>query len=179
MILKTSHFSSLSSSSPIAPKQIPATQTPQPGETRYESSETTDTCSNQSLHGTQEHCRHQVDHRGGANEATMKMTRVAHVNTVHRSGRSKNMKQHALGCEYIQIKADSRQFTPRPTAGTRRDPCGQLIAAGHRKPPWSTTAFVCTFWKMNHQDVVNSGFVTEKFHDKCPQEWTKHAWNTL
>jgi len=53
------------------------------------------------------------------------------------------------------------------------------MAACNGIPPWSTKAFVHTFWAIEHHDVVSSGIFKYEFCDNRPQEWTKKAWNII
>jgi len=55
--------------------------------------------SNASLTGTQRQHRHLLVHRNAANPATENITQDAHLKIIHMTGRSKNKKQHAIGCE--------------------------------------------------------------------------------
>jgi hypothetical protein len=56
--------------------------------------------------GTQPERRHKLVHRNAANAATNLMTLEAHLKIICKTGCSKNMKQHAVGCEYIHIEAN-------------------------------------------------------------------------
>jgi seryl-tRNA(Sec) selenium transferase len=67
--------------------------------------------SNTGLIGTKEERRHKLVHRDAANAATQHMTQDAHLKIVRKTGSSKNKKQHAVGCEYIDFKANSGQLT--------------------------------------------------------------------
>jgi hypothetical protein len=55
--------------------------------------------------------RHKLVHRVAANAATKHMTHDAHLKIVRKTGSSKNNKQHAVGCGYIHIEANSSKFT--------------------------------------------------------------------
>jgi hypothetical protein len=65
--------------------------------------------SNTSLIGTQPEYRLQLVHREAANAATKHITDDAHLKIVRKSGSSTNMKQHAVGCEYLHTTVNSRQ----------------------------------------------------------------------
>jgi len=87
-----------------------ATQIPQTGESRSESSETTGASSNASLEGTQQQCRHQLVHCKAANVATENMTQDAHLKIIRKTGSGTNKKQHPIGCEYVHIIVYGRQL---------------------------------------------------------------------
>jgi hypothetical protein len=55
--------------------------------------------------------RFHLVHRDAAIAATEDMTLDTPLETDFSMRSSKNMKQHAIGCEYIQIEFDSRQLT--------------------------------------------------------------------
>jgi len=110
VFLRTSHFFSLSSSSPIKHQHIMVTPTHQPGESRSESSRSTGTSSLGSIGGTQHQCRDQLGHRDSANAATENLTQDADFQIVHTTGSRKNKKQHAFGCEYIHIVVNGHQL---------------------------------------------------------------------
>jgi len=110
IFLRTSHFFLLSSSSPFPHQQVMTTQTPQTGESGFESSETKGASFNASLQGTQQQHRHQSVHREAANVGTEKMTQDAHLKIVCKTGSSMNKKQHAIGCEYVHIMVDGSQL---------------------------------------------------------------------
>lgn len=99
VFLSTSHMFSLSFSCPFQHQKIMATQTPQPGESGSELSETTDTSSNVSLAGPQQQCRHLVFHHDAANAATANTMQNAHLQTVSKTRSTENTKQHVIGCD--------------------------------------------------------------------------------
>jgi len=103
IFLRTSHFFSLSSSSPIPHNQIRHTQTPQPGNSGSELSRSNGASSNTSLIGTQQECRHQLVHHEAANAATKYMTKDAHLKIVHKTRSCKDKQQHEVECRYIYI----------------------------------------------------------------------------
>jgi len=129
IVLRASHFVSLSSSSPIPQQQIMDTQSPQPGESGSKSSRMAGATSNMAIIGTQQERRHQLVHHDAANAATKHMTHDAHSKIVCKTGSSKNKKQHAVGCENIHIKIKGHQLTIWRTAGVRRELRDQIIAA--------------------------------------------------
>jgi len=77
IVLRTSHFFSLSSSSPIPHQHIRDTQPPQPAVSGLKSSQLAGDTSNTSLIGTQQERRHQLVHREAADAATRNMTQDA------------------------------------------------------------------------------------------------------
>ena len=131
-----------------------------------------------SLEGTQQQPRHQPVHCKAANVATDKLTQDAHVFIVHKTRSSTNKKQHAIGCEYVQIMVYVCQLSAWRTAGIRRELRDQYLAACNGKPPWSTKALVCTVREIEHHDVISSGIFADEFGDKRPREWMKNAVNT-
>jgi len=84
-------------------------QTPQQGESGTESSRRMGISSNMPPAEPQLECRHHLAHRDAANAATENVTPDAQFKIVRKTGRSKNMKQHAIGCEYSRIMVDSSQ----------------------------------------------------------------------
>jgi len=67
--------------------------------------------SNTELLGTQQERRHRLVHRDAANVATKHLTQDAHLKIVRKTGSSKIMEQHAVGCKYILIVANGGQLT--------------------------------------------------------------------
>jgi hypothetical protein len=67
--------------------------------------------SNTELVSTQQEHRHKIVQCDAANVATKNMTQDAHLKIVRKSGSSKTNNQHAVGCEYILIIANSSQLT--------------------------------------------------------------------
>jgi seryl-tRNA(Sec) selenium transferase len=61
--------------------------------------------------GTQQKRRHKLVHHVAADAATKHMTQNVHLKIVHKTGSRSNKKQHAVGCEYIHIDANSDQLT--------------------------------------------------------------------
>jgi len=57
------------------------------------------------------------------------MTRDVHLKIVHKTGSSKNKKQHAVECEYICIEVNGREWTVLHRAGASIELHNQLIAA--------------------------------------------------
>jgi len=141
IVLRTSHYFSLSSFSPIPHQQIMETQPPEPGESISESSQLLGTISNQSPIRTQQKRRHRVVRHDPANAATRNTTQDAHLKIVRKTGRSKNTMQHAVECKCMSIMVIGRQLTAYRTAGVRRELHDQFLGACNRKPPWSTDAF--------------------------------------
>jgi len=165
--------------SSLPPQQIMAPQTPQQGEHGTESSRTTGASSNMPPAETQLQRRHQLAHHDAANAATENRTLDTQLNTVHKTGSSKNKKLHMIGCEDCGIKVDERQLIIWHAAVECRELRDQFPAARNGEPPWSTKAFVHTVREIEHHDVVSSGMIAEEFSDKNPREWTKQALTTL
>jgi hypothetical protein len=134
---------------------------------------------NTEILGTQQERRHKLVHHNATNAATKHMTQDAHLKTVRMTGSNKNKKQHAVGCEYIHMEANSGQLTMSHTAGVRRELRKEFIGASSGKPPWSTKAFVCTVGNIEHHDVVSSRIFADEFPDKHPREWVKQTLITL
>jgi hypothetical protein len=67
--------------------------------------------SNTELLGTQQERRDKLFHRDAANVTTKHKTQDVHLKIVHKTGSSKNKKQHAVGWKYILIGANSDQLT--------------------------------------------------------------------
>jgi len=87
------------------------TQLPPPGESGSNTGRLVGATTNTDILGTQQERRHKLVHRDAANAATKHTTQDAHFQIVRKTGSRKNMKQHALGCEYIHIKAKGSQLT--------------------------------------------------------------------
>jgi len=103
------------------------------------------------------------------------MTQDAHLKIDRKTGSSKNTKQHAVGCEYIENEVNGRQFTVSCTACVCRELLDEFIGAHNGKSPWSTKAFVRIVREIEHHDVVHSGVFANKFPDMHPQQRTKQA----
>jgi len=87
------------------------TQPAQPGESASKPSRFVGTTSLTLLIGTQQERRHLLVHQDTANAANKHMTQDAHLKIIHKTASSKNMKQHAVGCEYIHIEVNGHQFS--------------------------------------------------------------------
>ena len=87
------------------------TQPPPAGESGSNTGRLAGATSNSELLGTQQERRDMLVHRDAANVATKHMTQDAHSNIVRKTGSSKNKKQHAVGCKFILIEANSGQLT--------------------------------------------------------------------
>jgi len=83
-----------------------APQTPQPGVIEYESSRTMCTLSNTPLAESQQQRRHQLVHHDAAIAATDNLAQDADLIKVGKTGRSKHRKQHAIGCEELNISVE-------------------------------------------------------------------------
>ena len=55
---------------------------------------------------------------------------------------------------YIHIEVYSRQQSMLNAAGVGRELHEQFLASCNEKPPWSSTAFVCTVYKTKYLDDV-------------------------
>jgi len=55
--------------------------------------------------------RYKLVYRDAADAATKHMTQDAHLKIVRKTGSRRNGKQHAVGCEYIQIDAIGGHLT--------------------------------------------------------------------
>jgi len=87
------------------------TQPPPAGESGSNTGRLAGATSNTELLGTQQERRHKLVHRNAANVATKHMSQDAHIKIIHKTGTSKNTKQHAVGCKYILIVANGGQLT--------------------------------------------------------------------
>jgi len=143
---------------------------PQQVENGSKSSRLAGATSNTAIIGTQEECRHQLAHHDAPNAATKHMTQDAHFNIVHMTASSKNMKQHAVGCDYIHIAVNSDWPTAYRTAAVCREVRELLIAACNGKPPCSITAFVHTDGEIENHDIVSTGIFTDEYSDEHPRE---------
>jgi hypothetical protein len=155
------------------------TPPPPPGESGSNTGKLAGVTTNTDILGTQQERRHKLVHRDAADAATKYMTQDAHLKIVRKTGSRRNKKQHAVGCEHIDIDAISGQLTVKHTAGVRRELRNEFIAARNGKPTWSTKAFVCTVREIEHHDVVSSGIFADEFPDKRPRKWKKQTVFTL
>jgi GTP cyclohydrolase III len=87
------------------------TQPPPPGDRGSNTGRLAGATSNTESLATQQERRHKLVHRDAANVATKHMTQDAHLKIVRKTGTSKTKKQHAAGCEFIQIEENGRQLT--------------------------------------------------------------------
>jgi len=155
------------------------TQPPRPGKSGSNAGRLAGAISNTEILVTQQKRRHKLVHCDAANAATKHMTRDAHLKIVPKTGSSKNMKLHAVGCEYIHTEANSSQLTVSRTAGLRRELHNEFITARNWKPPSSTKAFVRTVREIEHHEVSSSGIFADEFLDNRPCEWMEQASITL
>jgi hypothetical protein len=128
---------------------------------------------------TQQERRHKLVHRDAANAATKHITQDAHLKIVRKTGSRRNVKQHAMGCEYINIDAIGGQLTVYRTVGARRELRNEFIPVRNGQPSRLTMAFVRTVGEIEHHDVVSSGIFPDEFSEKRPRKWTKQALITL
>jgi len=84
---------------------------PLPGESGSNTGQLAGATTNTDDLGTQQERRHKLVHRDAANAATKIMTQDTHLEIVRKTGSRKNMKQYAVGCEYIHIEAKGSQLT--------------------------------------------------------------------
>jgi hypothetical protein len=157
----------------MAPEKLP------PGVIGAESSRMTGASRNAPLSNAQQQRRHQLVHCDTAIVATENMTQDAHLKKVHTTGSSKNMKQHLIGCESIHIGVNDGQQRIECTAVVRSGLRHEFVICCNGKSPWSTKACVRAVRDIEYHDVASSGIVADKFHDKCPREWTKPVHKTL
>jgi len=87
------------------------TQPPPPGDSRSNTGRLVGATTNTDILGTPQEGRHKIVHRDGTYTATKYMTQDTHLKIIRKTGRRKNMKQHAVGCEYIHIEAKGSQLT--------------------------------------------------------------------
>jgi len=97
------------------------TQPPQPGPRGSTSGRLAGALSNTSFIGTQQECRHQLVYREAAEAATKQITQDGHLKIIRKTGSSTNMKQHAVGCEYLHTMVNSGQLTVKQTASLLRE----------------------------------------------------------
>jgi len=150
-----------------------ATQTPRQGENSTEPGGPIGVTRNMSLSGTQQERKYQLVHRNAANVATYNITQDGHVKVVCKTESSKNKKQHTIRYKYIHIKVNDGLLTIKYTPNICNQLSYQFNSACNGKPPWSTKEYVGKVYEIEHHDVVSSGTFVHKFHEKCPQEWTK------
>jgi hypothetical protein len=81
------------------------TQPPPPGESISNTARSAGTTTTTDILGTQQERRHMLVHRDYANAAPKYMTQDAHLKIVRKTGSRRNMKLHAVECEYIHIDA--------------------------------------------------------------------------
>jgi len=172
IFLRTSHFFSLSSFSPIPQQQIMTTETPQHGESRSETSWSMDTSSNAALTGTQQPRRQQLVHPKAANAPTKDMTQDEYLKIVHKTGSSKNKKQHPIECQYIHVEVNSRQLAIYHTAGIRSELRNQFIAARNGRHPWSIEAYFHAVCETEHHHAVSSRIFADAFLIRVPESGT-------
>jgi len=179
ILLRTSHFFSLSSSFPIPHQHKMATQSPQPGESRSELSPLTGQASNAALAVTQQQHTHLLVHCDAANTAIKNVTYNIHFKMVRIARSSKRKKLFATGYEYVHVEVEECQLTVKHTAGIYGAIYDQFIDRSNRKRPLSTMAFVLSVCEMEIHNVVSPWIFTEEFCNKCPSEWTKNTSNCL
>jgi len=89
------------------------------------------------------------------------MTPDAHLKIVHNTRSCKNLKEYAIGCEYIQIMINDPQLTIGHKAGIHRGLRDQYIAACNRNHPWLTKAIVRSVRQAELDYVVSSGILSD------------------
>jgi hypothetical protein len=87
------------------------TQSPLPGESGLNTGRLAGHISNTAIFRSQQQRRYKLVHHDAANAATKHLTHDAHLKIVRKTGSGKNMKQDAVGWEYIHIEGNSGQFT--------------------------------------------------------------------
>jgi len=87
------------------------TQPLPPGESGSNTGRFAGATSNTDILGTQQELRHNLVHRDAANAATKHMSQDVHLKIIRKTGCRKNMQQHAVGCECINIEAIGGQLT--------------------------------------------------------------------
>ena len=107
------------------------------------------------------------------------MTPDAHSKIVHKIESSNNMKQYAIGCEYIHIVVNAHQLTVSQTAAGCRELRDQCIVACNGNHPWSIKSSSCTVREIEYHDVGRSAMFMDEVSFKHPWEWTSQASITL
>jgi len=107
---------------------------------------------------TQLQRRHHLSHRDAANAATEDMTQDGQSKIVHKTGRSKNEEQPAIGCKCGHIEVHGRQLMIQHTTVVPRELPDRSIAARNGKPPRSTKAFVNTVREIENLMLSAVGF---------------------
>jgi len=125
IVLRTSHFFLLSSSSHIPHQHIMDTQPPKQEESGFKSSWVPGATLHTSVIGTPQECRCLLVHPDAANTATRTNTQDAHLTIVRRTGSSKNKNKHAVGCKYMHVMVKGRRLTVIRTATKLGDPHNQ------------------------------------------------------
>jgi len=87
------------------------TQLPPAGESGSNTGRLAGAISNTEILCAQQERRHKLVHCDAANAATKHMTQDACLTLIRKTGSSTNKKQHAVGCEYIHIEANSSHLT--------------------------------------------------------------------
>ena len=134
---------------------------------------------NASFAGTQQQCRRQLLHQDAANAATENVSQDSHFKIVCKTRSSKNMKNQAIGYDYIYIAVNGCRLNVQSTADILKEIQDESVAACTGKHPWSTKAFVCTVCEIKHHKVACSGILADGFREKRPRQWTKHTSITL
>jgi hypothetical protein len=107
------------------------------------------------------------------------MTLDTHLKMELRTGSRKNMKHHAIGCEWIHIKVDGSHLPIGCTAGICKDFGDQSIATSNGNPVWPTLYSLSTCLRIEHYDVVCSGIGVYQCCNKCPWGSIKHSLKTV
>jgi len=110
IVLRTSHFFSLSSSSPIPHQHIMETQPRQPAASVSKSRRLASNQSNTSHIGRWRECSHQLFHHDATDAASRNMTQDAQLTTVRMTGSSRSNQQNTVGCMYMHIVVNSSQL---------------------------------------------------------------------
>jgi hypothetical protein len=80
-----------------------ATETLQPGENGTEPGGSIGVTPKMSLSDKQQKHRQQLVHCNAANVATKNITKDSHLKIICKTERSKNINQHTIGCEHINV----------------------------------------------------------------------------
>jgi hypothetical protein len=86
-------------------------QPPPPGKSGSNTGRLTVATSHIQNLGTQQECGQTLVHHNATNAATKHTTQDRHLKIVRKTARSKNTKEHAVGCEYIYNAGNGGQLT--------------------------------------------------------------------
>ena len=161
------HLSSFPSCAVI---EVMASQTPQQGTSASKLSQIRSALSSAPLAKTQLQLRHQLVHSNDANGATENLNLDTHLKIFRITWHSNNKNQHVIRCGWNHKELDGYQWTLTCLAAAIRELHYQLTANRVGKPPWLIDTLVQTVVEIKCHDVLSSGIVQHKFHNKCPRE---------